>query len=149
MATEVGGVSATALDIAKYFVAKADENDELMSHLKLQKLLYYAQGFHLAVNGAPLFREDVLHWEHGPVVREAWNEYSDYRGGIPIPHDGEVPEFDDDTRELLDDVWRVYGQFSAWRLREMSHDTPPWKDTQVNAVIPLDAMQSYFKTELI
>ena len=43
-------------------------NGELVSNLKLQKLLYYVQGFHLAVFGEPLFEEEIEAWMYGPVV---------------------------------------------------------------------------------
>ena len=47
----------TAEDIAKYFLAKGMESDgNDLSNLKLQKLLYYAQGFHLALFDRPLFK---------------------------------------------------------------------------------------------
>jgi uncharacterized phage-associated protein len=42
---------------------------DVISNLKLQKLLYYAQGFYLAIYGKALFEEDIVAWEHGPVVR--------------------------------------------------------------------------------
>ncbi len=138
---------ASALDVAKYFLNRADAADELLSHLKLQKLLYYSQGFKLAIVGPPLFDEEILAWEHGPVVREVWNEYRDFGGGgIPAP--AEVVEFAPDDREVMDEVWTVFGQFSAWRLREMSHATPPWANAQRNAAIPLEGMREYFVTQV-
>jgi uncharacterized phage-associated protein len=138
----------SALEVARYFLAKADEEDELLSHLKLQKLLYYAQGFYLAIIEHPLFPEQILAWEHGPVVREVWDAYKQCAGsGIPAPDD--VPTFDLDTEMILDDVWCVYGQFSAWRLREMSHETTPWANAERNAVIPNAAMEQFFKTQMI
>ena len=138
---------ASALDVAKYFLNRADESDELLSHLKLQKLLYYSQGFKLAIVGPTLFDEEILAWEHGPVVREVWNEYRDHGGGgIPAP--GEVVVFEPTDQEVMDEVWTVFGQFSAWRLREMTHDTPPWANAQRNAVIPLEGMRDYFRTQV-
>ena len=40
-----------------------------MSHLKLQKLLFYCQAYHLAYFKEPLFDEDFEAWVHGPVCR--------------------------------------------------------------------------------
>ncbi|MDB6118895.1 MAG: putative prophage protein, partial [Verrucomicrobiaceae bacterium] len=77
-----------ALDVAKYFLSKADADEagDVISNLKLQKLLYYAQGFHLALTGAPLFEEDIQAWVHGPVVREVWQAFNQYgANGIPAP----------------------------------------------------------------
>ncbi len=67
-------VDYSALGIARCLLARAHEEDELLSHLKLQKLLYFCQGFTLAMTGKPLFSEAIVAWEHGPVVREVWDE---------------------------------------------------------------------------
>jgi uncharacterized phage-associated protein len=44
----------------------------------------------------------------------------------------------------------VYGQFSAWKLRNMTHDEEPWKDAHKgDIVIDLQDMKQYFKTQLV
>lgn len=68
-------------EIARWFLLRnnieqqKDECIEFISNLKLQKLLYYAQGIHLAVTGEILFEEDVLAWKSGPVVQEVYDMY--------------------------------------------------------------------------
>jgi uncharacterized phage-associated protein len=139
-------MTLTALDVAKYFLALQDD-EEAISNLKLQKLLYYAQGFHLAITGRALFDEDIRVWEHGPVVPAVWREYNHYaERPIPRPRDFNPRVLNEDTRSLLDEVSSVYGQFSAWRLREMTHAEPPWKNTPSQAVISQAVMEAYFKT---
>ena len=78
-----------ASEIAKWFIArnKADYEmgytDELITNLKLQKLLYYAQGCVMALTDEPLFDEDIQAWEHGPVVPEIYHKYKSYgKSGI-------------------------------------------------------------------
>ncbi|WP_273039158.1 Panacea domain-containing protein [Iningainema tapete] len=57
---------------------------------------------------------------------------------------------DERTRELLDEVYRVYGQFSAWKLRNMTHDEEPWKDAyEGNMIITHQDLKQYFKTQLV
>lgn len=59
----------SAMTVAKYFLSIPDrESGELISNLKLQKLLYYAQGYHVAMHGVskPLFVEKIYAWKHGP-----------------------------------------------------------------------------------
>lgn len=140
-----------ALDVARYFLLKADpEEGELISNLKLQKLLYYAQGFHLALYDGPLFAESVEAWMHGPVVPQVYHAYKGYGAeGIPAPVDfGPGQVFSEEIVELLDEVYDVYGQFSAWKLREMTHREPPWAETPDGMEISPDAMRAYFKTQL-
>ena len=146
-------------DVADYFLvlAAAEDDDgqpgERLTHLKLQKLLYYAQGFHLAIFGRRLFPEIIQAWTHGPVVPTAFDIFSKH-GGSPIP----PPEIDVTTNlteeqcELLNEVWNTYGQFSAWKLRNMTHEEPPWKDAYqpgLNAQITVEAMTRYFRSQVV
>lgn len=59
------------IDIANKLLLKTEEvsnGEELMTNMKLQKMLYYQQGLHLAYFGTPLFDEDLEAWMYGPVV---------------------------------------------------------------------------------
>ena len=139
-----------ARDIARYFVSLVDEEaGDSISNLKVQKLLYYAQGFHLAVYDAPVFPEAIKAWAHGPVVPQVYHLYKDY-GYQPITV--ERVNLDDYTpaiRELLDEVWSVYGQFTASKLEGMTHNEPPWMNTPQSEAIPHDIMAEFFKTLVI
>lgn len=142
----------TCQDIADYFITRVDEEtDELISNLKLQKLVYYAQGFHLAMYDRPLFREPIRAWFHGPVVPELYHKYKQYgANGIPRPEDGiDLSKYEKHVCELLDEVHEVYGQFSAWKLRDLTHAEPPWKDTPLDNEISHESMRTYFKTQLV
>lgn len=136
----------SAKTIAKAFLCLSDPSvGDVVTNLKLQKLLYYAQGFNLAIHGKPLFKEEVLAWEHGPVVREVYNEYRD-NSSTPIQVMTCPSTLTKQERELVENVWNVYGQFSAWKLRDMTHNETPWQNTTRNNVINHSAMKSYFKT---
>lgn len=119
---------ANVQDVAKYFLSLTDtEAGDLLSNLKLQKLCYYAQGFSLALNDRPLFGDSVHAWTHGPVIPSLYREYKVHgAGAIPAPEDFDSNVLDDQTRELLNEVFEVYGQYSAWKLRNMTHDEAPW-----------------------
>jgi len=140
-----------AIDVAKYFLSLTDEDaEDFTSNLKLQKLLYYAQGLHLALYDGPLFPELIEAWTHGPVVPQV---YYTYKGNgscaIPAPDDLDFSVYDEKTRELLDEIHNVFGQFSAWKLRNMTHEEPPWKEVADFAgTISHDSMREYFKTLL-
>jgi len=139
-----------ALDVAKYFLSLVDEDEgDFISNLKLQKLLYYAQGIHLAMFDEPLFDEPIEAWTHGPVVSRVYNEYAVY-GANPLPRPSELnlEMLDENMREFLNEVYSVFGQYDAWKLREMTHDEPPWKDTYKggqNKIIPHAMMKEYFR----
>ncbi|MEJ2853748.1 MULTISPECIES: Panacea domain-containing protein [unclassified Saccharothrix] len=144
----------SALVIAKWFLAWAEEVEQAyLTNLKLQKLLYYAQGHHLAWAGAPLFKEELQAWSHGPVVPEVYRAFRDF-GGDPIrlPDEDSFSwdDVDEGTAQFLMKVWNTYGGYAAWRLRNMTHDEPPWKEHFVederNLVIPEAAMKRHFDT---
>ena len=138
-------------DVAKYFLSQVDEDaEDLISNLKLQKMMYYAQGYHLALFDEPLFKDDIEAWTHGPVVPELYHRYKCFGGNaIPIPRDFDVEIIDPKTREYLDEIFNVFGQFSAWKLRNMTHGDPPWKEKiSCAGVISHKAMREYFKTLL-
>lgn len=142
-----------ASDAARYFLSLSDEEaGDTISNLKLQKLLYYAQGFHLALFDAPLFGDRIEAWTHGPVVPGIYHDYKAHgSGAIPVPTDFDPLSVDVQSRELLDEVNEVYGQYSAWKLRNMTHVEPPWRDAYgagASTTIELAAMKAYFKTLL-
>ena len=141
----------SCLDVARYLLSLADsEAGDLISNLKLQKLLYYAQGFHLAMFDEPIFPEQIEAWTHGPVVPDVYRAYRQYGSeNIPAPTDLDDSLYDERTREFLNEVYSVYGQFSAWKLRNMTHDEPPWSDAaEARGVISQQAMRDFFKTLL-
>jgi uncharacterized phage-associated protein len=144
----------SALDIAKYFLTKSnkqDEDGEFISNLKLQKLLYYTQGYYLALNNEKLFPERIEAWAHGPVVPAVYYPFKEHGGKcIPVPEDFKVEVLSQDVRDFLDEVYLIVGQFSAWKLREMTHSESPWVNTWnqgagVNSEITADALSEYFK----
>ncbi|WP_319797662.1 Panacea domain-containing protein [Nitrobacter sp.] len=139
-----------ALTTAKYFLAIPDaDSGELISNLKLQKLLYYAQGYHVALQGVsrPLFADKIYAWKHGPVVKTVYNHYSRYRDGA-LPAERLTTPLDSWTKSFLDEIYRSHGRFSAWALREMTHREPPWlknyKPNVLDIEIPLSDLRAFF-----
>lgn len=138
----------SARDIAEYFLTFSEELDsgEGISNLKLQKLLYYAQGYYLAAFDRPLFQDPIEAWTHGPVVTGVYHTYKDFASNpISPPSNFDPEKIPAETRDFLDEVYDIVGQYSAWKLREMTHNEPPWKNTDKGEVIPQSAMRDYFQ----
>jgi len=137
-------------DVAKYFLTKVDEEaGDSISHLKLQKLVYYAQGLHLALYDEPLFMEPIEAWLHGPVIGLLYDDYKQYANNpIARPQDVNFSVYDDQISNLLDEVYSYFGQFSAGKLRNMTHEEDPWKNAPSSGVISLSSMKQYFKAWL-
>lgn len=141
-----------ALQIAKAIInLYQSEIGDTISNLKLQKLLYYAQGFHLAAFGEPLFPEKIYAWQYGPVVREVYREFKgNGSGSIESRFDVDLAEIipDEEQRELFLEVNKIYGQYSALRLMDMTHNEPPWASTNIDNEITHDKLKDYFVTRL-
>ncbi len=90
--------------------------------VKLHKLLYYVQGWHLAATGTPAFREDVEAWANGPVVADLW---ADLKHDRPRPAPRAVPTA---TLVVVDYVTRRYGSRSGKELIRQTHAEDPWRD---------------------
>lgn len=139
----------SAYDIANYFLYKANKDKELISNLKLQKLVYYAQGLHLAMYGKPIFREKIMAWNYGPVIPELYSKYKKYgASGIPSDKSFKPNTIDDKMREFLDEIHEAFGQFSAGRLSELTHTEQCWQDAHPNKIIKHTAMATTLKKYL-
>jgi uncharacterized phage-associated protein len=136
-----------ALGIARYFLSLYDPQEgETISNLKPQKLLYYAQGVYLARHGVVLFPEDIAAWDHGPVVSEVYQAFKTYgNGAIPI-EEAAPADFPPKVQEVLDEVHQVFGQYSAWKLSQMTHGEPPWTQTMNRGIIVPQIMRDYFQS---
>ena len=139
----------TSLDVSHYFLSKTDDDSgDSISNLKLQKLVYLAQGFHLAIYDKKLFNEPIEAWTHGPVIDSLYHKFKEFgSNGIPAVKIN-LAKYSKNIKNLLEEIWEVYGQFSAWKLRNITHDHTPWKETSPGSEINLDSMKLYFKTLL-
>ena len=138
----------SAMDIANWFLAYnkgiSESND--ITPLKLQKLLYYAYGTYLALTDKELFSDPIMAWEHGPVVPDVYHAFKSYGGNVIDP--GSVPSIElhnPEDSEILKAVNDRFGQYSASKLREMTHSETPWSKAPLNSIIPSEAIKAYFE----
>lgn len=153
----------SSLAVANWFI----ENIKPVTPLKLQKLIYFAHGWYLALRDAPLIDERVEAWEFGPVVPNVYHEFKIF-GNQPIPEPGtawqmsekrkiritrpQIPEDAEDAKRLLARIIEVYGKFTAAQLSTMTHEPgSPWdivrKDNpyRKGVDIPDDLIKAHFK----
>ena len=138
-------------NIAYYVVNYFQEREDFITNLKLQKLLYYVQGWHLAINKTPAFDEDFQAWIHGPVNNEVYQEYKSFQWR-PILAEHKPVTLNEDLKQLVDKVLDVYGNDSAIELELRTHRETPWliardglpEDATCNTIITKDTMYDYF-----
>ena len=143
-----------ALDIAKKLIRMADwdtaNGGDNMTNLRLQKLLYYEQGYHLAKFGTPLFDEQIEAWIYGPVVPVVHDYYNQYGSQILPVADDEI-DLTAEEEDLFAEVFEAYREFSAIGLMNLTHKERPWLSALPHnrgTVISLASMERFFKTQL-
>jgi uncharacterized phage-associated protein len=140
-----------------------------MSHLKLQKVLYYIQALHLAYFGHQIIEDEFEAWLHGPVSRVVFNRIKD----LSVLHaeimfeesewqSGQTPAIilesilTSDQKELVDEVIDKYGILTASQLENLSHSESPWLNARkgygvadrCNVVIPKTEIQEFYKEQI-
>ncbi|WP_232277739.1 Panacea domain-containing protein [Paenibacillus sp. 481] len=106
---------------------------EAMTPKKIQKILYYAYSWYLTLENEDieqldkkLFHERFEAWIHGPVIPKIYSMYRDKGYQIIEKFEGFLPHFDEDTEEILQQVWDEYGHYNGTELETISHQESPW-----------------------
>ncbi len=135
----------TALDLAKYIVSKCIKENNPISNLQLQKILYYIQREFLK-NGRPAFVDDIEAWQFGPVVPIVYYYYCGY-GAMAILNlsDGYIVESGDAL--IIDRVVEEKRNLNPWDMVSDTHKSNgAWAQIYRNGegnhqVIPLDLIR--------
>lgn len=145
-------------DAAKFFLSRVDaENGVFVTHLKLQKLVYYAQAWHLTIHERRLFDTTFEAWAHGPVSPVLFHIYKDY-GYSPIPFPEDYSDdLNSDDKQFLSQIWDLYGRFDAKYLERLTHQETPWIEARGNlpegarcdTVIDEDTIKVYYGSLLV
>lgn len=116
--------------------------------MKLQKLLYYAQGHHLATFNQPLFHDAIHAWDMGPVVPSVWKE--EREGSDPWPAGTVAPKLGEAELNTIGYVLSRYGNLSGKDLENLSHSEDPWRDANARRLpggsvcIEQEAIREFF-----
>lgn len=146
----------TSQQIADWFLCNIDYTaGDSITHLKLQKLVYYAQSWSLAIFNQPLFDEDFEAWVHGPALRSLYQKYKKY-GWEGLPQPSKHPSLDDPVPDLLRDIVEIYGTQTAKRIETLTHSETPWiearnglpADAPSNAKISKETMRKFYTSLL-
>jgi uncharacterized phage-associated protein len=137
-----------ASTIARYFIEKANGSK---TNLQINKMVYIAHGWYLALHDKPLILEDIEAWKYGPVIPELFHEFKKYRGD-PIPHRPieETKHIKDADKGFLDRIIEVYGNWTGYQLSAKTHEKgTPWYKTKKwyrtgSYVIPERVIKEYY-----
>lgn len=154
------------LAIANELILLANSCGSPLTQMKLQKLIFFAHGWYLAICDEPLIDESFQAWRYGPVLPSVYDKFKIY-GMLGIDKPGaelvytangfewNTPRVTDNTgnvKDLLDKIWDVFGKYSGTQLSEMTHaPNTPWKKMREeygdarSISIPNKLIKDYFK----
>ena len=142
-----------ARTVADYLIWFSREHGDPISNLKLQKLLYYAQAWFLALYDVPLFDDAIEAWVHGPAVPRVYGAFK-HCTWQPIGIDVQKPELSAKVIAHLNEIMDVYGELTAFHLERLTHSEPPWQkargglapDAMSRNVISTEDMKQYYRS---
>lgn len=148
---------ASVQDVADYVLSKVDpEAGDSITNLKLQKIVYYCQAWHLALTGKPLFQERIEAWAHGPAVPSLWRRFSSYGWQAIDPYNRRPfveQRLPVQARNIIDEVWKRYGDLSGKELEALTHRENPWREAygdtppggRCTREVPLELMREFYR----
>lgn len=144
--------TVTALQLAHYVLQYTSQRNIRITHLQLQKVLYYIQGYHLREFGKPLFADKIYAWPYGPVVKSVYTNYFIY-GALPLRvKEAKELHVDEKQKALINRVVENKTKFRAAQLVAATHSEAPWKSLEESVKagqrpeITTESMKAYFAT---
>jgi uncharacterized phage-associated protein len=160
-----------AIKVANSFLELAWANGKGLSPMKLQKLVYFAHGWRLAIEDEELIKEPIEVWPYGPVIEILYRKFRSYGNGSIKKlaadfafQDGVIKvvkpkiQMDNPVNVLLDRIWQIYGNYTAIQLSNITHEVgSPWHTMMSrfrghrlpkNTSIPNDLIREHFKKKI-
>ncbi len=147
-------VSDKMLQVIAYVFEELEEVTPLM----LQKILYFIQGLSYAINNKPMFYEECEAWVHGPVYREVYDMFKDFKYN-PIDDvrfvifEGITDQLTNEDKKIIDLVSNTFGMYSGKMLEKITHKEDPWKtarqgysdNTSSHEVLSKQMIKNYYQ----
>lgn len=146
----------TAANVTSYLVKKCIDEGNPLTNKRLQKLLYYIQAWHLAINSEPIFDDKIEAWIHGPAIRSIYETYKSFVAN-PINSVLNIGEkLEDKTILFIDKIVKAYSAYDTATLEYMTHAEAPWQNARKglesnessNNEITQESMRTYYAKRL-
>jgi uncharacterized phage-associated protein len=124
--------------VANFFLNRAEERGSAVSVMTLLKVLYFAHAWYLVKAGKPLIAQPFEAWKHGPVNRVVYDQYKEFGAKplnkkavsfdpITITFTPTSYNFDNETSQILGDIFDYYSRFHPFKLSHLTHEKgAPW-----------------------
>lgn len=118
--------------VANWFIRRAEQDGgRALSNMQLQKLVYFAHGWGMALHHHPLIRDEVQAWEFGPVIPPLYRALAKWGADPVVKSIADIPEdFQPYEEDVLDQVYSAYATYPASTLSSLTHrEGTPWAKT--------------------
>lgn len=142
--------------IANKFISLAQKENKQLTNMQLQKLVYFAQGFNLALLNKPLYYNNTHAWQWGPVIPQLYKKLQQYGSGFVSNHipvdDHTESNIPPQSNEIIKAVWNYYGTYTGGQLSSITHQkSSPWSITWAEkqfSIIPLERIAAHYKEKV-
>lgn len=124
-------ITPTATTVSDFLLHESRERGEILTNLKLQKLLFYSDAWYLALKKKELFPDLFEAWVHGPVLVSQYHRFSHFKWRF-IDEEVVRPKFKKGVEAHLMDIIDVFGSETAVALELMTHREKPWIEARGN-----------------
>lgn len=141
---------STALRVAEYIIHEAQKREKPVTNTKLQKLLYFTQGVYLAKYNKLAFKDNIIAWKYGPVVKDIYYKYSLYGAEPIITVKKYYSKISLMLTNAIDIVLENFLDVNQTDLiEEIIKPGSPWSYTDIDDVILVDDIKDYFLTNYV
>jgi uncharacterized phage-associated protein len=143
----------TAIQVADWIVRfRHDDFAAPVDPMSLEKLIYYAQCFRLALVGERLFSDDIYARRHGPVIPAVYDAYETHGAQPIIPTPGDAPQLGTSIEQFLSEVVSFFGRYTGLQLSSATHAEDPWitarhgysRRDNSDILMPAEQLRSYY-----
>ncbi len=113
--------------VAEAIIAFCQESDHPVTCRKLQMLMYYLQGWHLASEDEPLFDEAIHASPHGPVIASVHKKYKGHTDR-PIKVAPIAVRISKSLHHHIEEGWNTYGEMAEYDLCALIQGEAPWQE---------------------
>ena len=133
------------LSLSNYIISLFEKQNCKITNLKLQKILYYIQGYFFKHFGEEAFADEIYGWQYGPVVPAAYYQYN-HCGACPLKSaETQKLQLEPKAEELIHKIVKKCMPMTSSMLVNKTHCEFPWKNTEIGSVISKQDIKMFFK----
>ena len=145
-------MAVSSITVANAFLDLASNAGKTLTNMQLQKLVFLAQGYSMAMLDRPVHYQNTHAWQFGPVTPKLYKQLQKYGNSwVTEKIEQNVEEFipeDSPEFEIITAVFNSFGHWTGGQLSALTHEeNTPWKitwDKQPFSIIDTELMKKFY-----